>query len=203
MKFKFDIVVDGNTNTTKISIRKSDAVKIARSVANAEKYMGWGEIACQKKMPGQNIWWFSCSGHGGYVAVLMPGDGITVPVGYEPIMTGSYGLKVYAFEEDCDWAILDYFNESVFAWSLASVAAKSYDRQKMFDDVLNTMINWHPEFVKQEHVDIAEQIYRNAISEYSKQLEDARVKGEDGGIKWTTRMLEEKQKYMGKLKKVS
>jgi|SRR5579872_518218 len=77
----------------------------------------WGHINDQKKvraraLPGPT-WWFSCSGHGGYVMIARTDQ---VPTWWshfvedgQPVWTdGQYApnIAAYVFEEDCNWAVL-------------------------------------------------------------------------------------------------
>lgn len=89
-----------------------DAQKWARAVAG-----DWGEINTQKKVQAKGIpgpaWWFSCSGHGGYIMVARKG---TFPKELEKFAVEGYpcwtsepppyaNYAVLAFEEDCNWAV--------------------------------------------------------------------------------------------------
>jgi len=109
------------------------AEKWARSVARK-----WGQINHQRKvrvrgLPGA-AWYFSCSGHGGYILVAPEPD---VPdvlrrfacsgVGVAPKdWVEAYGkiynyMTVYRFEEDCDWAVFVLVYPQVARWEIENL----------------------------------------------------------------------------------
>lgn len=91
----------------------------------------WGDINRQRKvraeLPG-HAWWFSCSGHGGYIFIapmlIVPGyfnerfavDGAAVWNRHDYSMIKGY--TVYRFEEDCNWAVFEYAIPRVARWAV-------------------------------------------------------------------------------------
>lgn len=123
----------------------------ARSVARNL----WGEITDEHRLrtaalPGP-AWWFSCSGHGGYVLVAPPQavapffrrfaeDGS--PVWSDADRWPSVG--VYAFEEDCNWAVF------LATYPAAIIAEQRYEAHRFqgrvhtnFSAVANCLRHWH------------------------------------------------------------
>lgn len=86
----------------------SNNVQIARKLAN----QSWGRILTQKKLL-EGIWYFDCEGHGGYVV-----DTNIYPQFnqfYTPVFVrkNSIGIMLSEqhfaiFEEDCNYAIVEY-----------------------------------------------------------------------------------------------
>lgn len=116
-------------------LRPQDAEKWARSVA-----LEWGEINAQQKVRASGLpgpaWWFSCSGHGGYILVApahkvpealhrFAADGTLVwNKGWVEMYGGQYNeINVFRFEEDCDWAVFEVVWPDAARWSV-------YNREK-------------------------------------------------------------------------
>jgi len=111
-------------------ILPKDALKWARSVA-----LEWGEINSQTKvkapsLPGP-VWWFSCSGHGGYILVCSSDkvpqalhkfatDGIlTWGKDWVETFGKNYNnVTVFKFEEDCDYACFELAYPEVARWAV-------------------------------------------------------------------------------------
>lgn len=80
---------------------------------------GWGkwQLSSRKvKCSLGSCWWVSTAGHGGYILVTQ--KKLDIPVesvfSYEKNYNGTKLIfHVYQFEEDCDWAVLEYFDETV------------------------------------------------------------------------------------------
>lgn len=139
----------------------TDAAKVARRLA-AQK---WGEVCTQRKAaPG--IWWFSCSGHGGYIvdtdvhpeAAVICGKDYTDTV-YARYSTAHWDGRYWpseqhfaCFEEDADWAVC----EALFLMKHPAGFRKPFGKKGPEDDetwarerlerlVVPTLAKWHPE----------------------------------------------------------
>ncbi|MBF7084408.1 hypothetical protein IT084_15755 [Desulfallas sp. Bu1-1] len=111
---------------TEDKITPESAQKWARHWA-----LQWGDVNHQKKvradLPG-HAWWFGCSGHGGYILVAPMSavpklfndkfavDGAATWSDY--YYTSVKGYAVYRFEEDCNWAVLEYAIPEVAYWAV-------------------------------------------------------------------------------------
>lgn len=128
---------------------------IARTCASSNRWCSWGDVNQSSKIRGRNIWWFSCSGHGGYIVIKTDGDGIIIPEGYVHEMGFSNGVKVYAFEEDCAWAVLEYYNPDIALLSYTKRKKDNPNYLKTFEEhmesVVETVISWSQIYVKPEH----------------------------------------------------
>ena len=113
-------------------ILPKEALKWARAIARE-----WGEINAQAKVKAEGlpgpVWWFSCSGHGGYIMVApetrvppvlrrFACDGVGVQTSE---WVQRYGERysyttVYRFEEDCDWAVFVAVFPQVAKWEIIS-----------------------------------------------------------------------------------
>lgn len=72
----------------------------------------WGEVNAQKKVM-SGVWWFSCSGHGGYVVDLCEHPGFAMHYSFvETRLNSGQGYtdeQHYAIlEEDCNAVMFDY-----------------------------------------------------------------------------------------------
>jgi len=99
-----------------------DARKWARSVAREWGDINWEKAVKVKGLPGP-AWWFSCSGHGGYILVAPAAE---VPEIFERFkwegLSEEYGnLSVYVFEEDCDWAVFVLAFPEVAMWEIENL----------------------------------------------------------------------------------
>lgn len=97
-----------------------DARKWARSVAREWGDINWEKAVKVKGLPGP-AWWFSCSGHGGYVLVAPAAE---VPEVFSRFrwegLGEEYGCtSVYVFEEDCDWAVFMVVYPEVARWEIS------------------------------------------------------------------------------------
>lgn len=92
-----------------------------RAVAQSSQF-GWGKWQESKKIPCSFgcCYWCSTPGHGGYILVTQMEE---LPAFKDPVRVVDYGgrykFKVFEFEEDCDWAILEYHDPKVRNHSLA------------------------------------------------------------------------------------
>ena len=100
---------------TRVTLRFDDKGHLLNPRAAAGNSMvGWGEWQSSEKVASHfgDCWWVSTAGHGGYILVTCIKD---LPF-KEPALKveHSFGtVYVYEFEEDCDWAILEYRDELV------------------------------------------------------------------------------------------
>jgi len=148
----------------KLTPKKGQFEKLAKYAAGSRLY-GWGSINSQEKIRGRNVWYFSCSGHGGYVVIKTDGDGVIIPEGFGVTFEfddmnyddGRVAVQVYQFEEDCDWAILEYYNPFVFEWSykVRKAEGSARTRGEMWESVLRTVAAWSPELIKDEDAEWA------------------------------------------------
>ena len=99
----------------RITLRFDDKGKLLnpRSAA-ASSMIGWGEWQQSRKVPCNwgNCWRVNTAGHGGYILVT-PIKGLPFK---EPALKVEHAfgtVYVYEFEEDCDWAILEYHDPLV------------------------------------------------------------------------------------------
>jgi len=125
-----------NGRLTQVALRFSDCkLENPRAMATSS-LVGWGAWQESEKVPCSlgDCWWVSTAGHGGYVLVTQTkyhGDDSLVRF-KKPTFKVEHDasevwrdipeLYVYAyeFEEDCDWAILEYQDPQVLQWALAS-----------------------------------------------------------------------------------
>jgi hypothetical protein len=95
---------------TRVTMKFDDAGKLLNPRALAWSSMvGWGKIQFSKKVPcnSGSCWWVSTPGHGGYIVVSQtPLEWAKDPS--IKVEHGIFRVYVYEFEEDCDWAILEY-----------------------------------------------------------------------------------------------
>ena len=117
-----------------------------RSLAQTSM-IGWGkwQQAHKVKCKFGDCWWVSTAGHGGYVLVTqtpLPFDFPTELSNTTPDST----FYVYQFEEDCNWAVLEYFDEGVY--NPKEKALSTFDRflskEQRRQCVEQTMIRWNP-----------------------------------------------------------
>jgi hypothetical protein len=100
---------------TRVTLRFDGNRNLLNPIAAAKSSMvGWGEWQSSKKMPSHfgDCWWVSTAGHGGYILVTQI-KGLPFK---EPALKVEHAfgtVYVYEFEEDCDWAILEYRDELV------------------------------------------------------------------------------------------
>ena len=107
------LIVDGYSHrgkATRLTLRFDDKGHLLNPRAAAASSMfGWGEWQSSEKIPSHlgHCWWVSTAGHGGYILVTF----IKVALCKEPVLKVEHPfgtVYVYEFEEDCDWAILEY-----------------------------------------------------------------------------------------------
>ena len=129
-------------------ILPDSAEKWARALAR-----DWGRVNWQRKISARSlsghVWWFSCSGHSGYILVARPQD---MPPEFErfaaagsPTWADAQGLPpigVYRFEEDCDWAVLCAFYPEVAALAGRSAQAVSGCLWRYFCDLTDSARRW-------------------------------------------------------------
>jgi hypothetical protein len=100
---------------TRVTLRFDDKRNLRNPRDAAKSSMvGWGKWQSSEKVPSHfgNCWWISTAGHGGYILVTSI-KGLPFK---EPALKVEHDfgtVYVYEFEEDCDWAILEYHDELV------------------------------------------------------------------------------------------
>ena len=100
---------------TRVTLRFDDKGNLTNPrAAAASSMVGWGEWQSSEKVPSHfgHCWQVSTAGHGGYILVT--------PLKSLPFKEPSLKVEhtfgtvyVYEFEEDCDWAILEYRDDLV------------------------------------------------------------------------------------------
>jgi hypothetical protein len=109
----------------------------------------WGEVNRQKKIL-DGVYWFGCSGHGGYVVDT---DKFPKAEDFEVDVFIRYGSSKYRpseqhfaiFEEDCDWAVIEYLYPEVF-----SKVCKiwDWDEDNRISLVEDSVERWNKEYLK-------------------------------------------------------
>jgi hypothetical protein len=137
-----------------VSKLNTELVRIARLIAGSDKLgMGWGDINNQDKIRGKNVWYFSCAGHGGYVAfvVACKKNNPIIPEGYNETYSWDDGaIKAYVFEEDCDWAVLEHYNRDIMLWSMTQRTRKLTETEMEYS-VVRGMIPYNEKYIKPEY----------------------------------------------------
>jgi hypothetical protein len=112
------LIVTGHSHygkPTRLTLKFDDRRNLLnhRAVA-ASSMIGWGEWQQSEKVSSHwgDCWWVSTAGHGGYILVTsVKGTPFKEPVLSVDHVFGT--VYVYEFEEDCDWAILEYHDALV------------------------------------------------------------------------------------------
>jgi hypothetical protein len=133
-----------------------------RSVATSSQF-GWGQWQSSKKVPCSfgDCWLCSSAGHGGYILVTQQDQ---LPPFKDPSRTVDferngqhYKFQVFEFEEDCDWAILEYRDDKLRAYSLTKInqsrqVAKlpPYTDEQYRQDIIKTMQRYTPSLLNEE-----------------------------------------------------
>ena len=131
-----------------------------RSIA-ASSMFGWGKWQHSEKMPCSfgDLWWTSTPGHGGYILVTQNEN---LPEFKEAARTVDYELQgkrfkfqVFEFEEDCDWAIIEYRDPLLRAHSFNRVNANRArdnrppmtEQEFMQDIIISSLNRWNKSFL--------------------------------------------------------
>ena len=177
----------------KYNLKNTSAQELAR-VAGAYAAESWGDVNSQVKMRGRNLWWFNCSGHGGFVALVGFGSEIAVPVDRKSELEWGNGAKLYAFEEDCDWAVPLYFNEDAVDWALAKeVFGSKMDKPTLMTYIVKAIADYNGDLVKKEHLFWSRWYLES-------QLEEAMGESsEDGNGNWRQLSIQWIEKRIAKL----
>ena len=139
----------------------ADAAKVARRLASQK----WGEVCTQRKAaPG--IWWFSCSGHGGYIVDtdVHPEAAVICGKDYTDTVYARYSTKHWdgrfwpseqhfaCFEEDCDWAVCEALYLMRYPEGFrrayganAGAGDAEWAARRLERAVVPTLARWHPE----------------------------------------------------------
>ena len=110
-----------------------------RTIAASKQY-GWGEWQSSEKVPCSlgDCWWCTTASHGGYVLVTQNKD---LPftsdqarrLFKEPsrvVNRPPLFYQVFEFEEDCDWAILEYNDPLLREFSLTRINRNRAEAEK-------------------------------------------------------------------------
>ena len=145
-----------NGKATHITLRFDDKGNLLNPRTAARNGMvGWGEWQSSEKVPSHfgDCWWVSTAGHGGYILVT-PIKGLPFK---EPALKveHSFGtVYVYEFEEDCDWALLEYRDELVRrhalkkrnGWRADQGEPPRTETEYMTESILPCIQRWNPLF---------------------------------------------------------
>ena len=102
-----------NGKPPRVILRFDDSGSLLNPKSAAKNGMvGWGAWQSSEKVPSRfgHCWWVSTAGHGGYILVTPIKD---LPF-KEPALKVEHAfgtIYVYEFEEDCNWALLEYHDE--------------------------------------------------------------------------------------------
>jgi hypothetical protein len=141
-----------NGRPTRITLRFDDSGNLLNARSAAKNAMvGWGEWQQSAKVPCGlgSCWWVSTAGHGGYILVTAK------PLDREPALKieHSFGnVFIYEFEEDCNWAILEFQDETLRRHALGLYNARRIDAGKdaatesqyMETVILPCLRQWNP-----------------------------------------------------------
>jgi hypothetical protein len=145
-----------NGRAVHITLRFDDSGNLLNPKSAAKNGMvGWGQWQESSKVPCGlgDCWWVSTAGHGGYILVT------SKPLDREPILAPALKVEdalghvyVYEFEEDCNWAILEYQDETLRRHALGLYNARRTDAGKdaiteaeyMDTMVLPCLRRWNP-----------------------------------------------------------
>ena len=120
-----------NGKPTELTLRFNNGKLLNPRAAAASSIVGWGEWQQSEKVPSHygDCWYVSTAGHGGYILVS-PIKGLPFK---EPALKVEHPfgtVYVYEFEEDCDWAILEYQDELARRHAL-----KKYNARRLGHDI--------------------------------------------------------------------
>lgn len=147
--------------SSKLKFDKDGTLLNPRSLAMS-RMVGWGEVQTSKKMRSKfgHVWWVTTPGHGGAILVtqtLHPELKDIEPA--HKIENSVVKVYVYEFEEDCDWAVLCYLDETFMksmnddrnSWPRVIEYNDQHTLERFKnEDVIPTMKEWHPELLKEE-----------------------------------------------------
>jgi len=122
--------------------------------AAANSMVGWGPWQSSKKVPSRwgTCWWVSTAGHGGYLLVTsiknLPFKGPALKIEH----TFLDPVYVYEFEEDCDWAVLEYRDELIRrhavkkynSWRAKRGEPPRTEAEYLADCILPCLQRWNP-----------------------------------------------------------
>ena len=143
---------------SRVTLKFDDNKKLLNPGNVARSSMvGWGRWQASEKIPCKygSTWWVSTSGHGGYILVCQEDyDGI-FPMLSLDVEEEMGKCRVYEFEEDCNWAILEYHDELVRSYRLSQVneTRKSRGEDPFSDEeylklrVIPCLERWNPEVI--------------------------------------------------------
>jgi hypothetical protein len=154
-----------NGKATKVTLRFNEDKKLLNPRALAASSMvGWGRWQQSKKIETKwgPAWYVGTAGHGGYLLVTQkpPAD---LPFGHEGLggepaffVEEDAGVAyVWEFEEDCNWAILEYFDETARETTRAEInryrvarGEEAFTSEQFLNErVIPTIKQWHQEYL--------------------------------------------------------
>ena len=129
-----------------------------RSVAVSSQF-GWGKWQSSKKVPCSfgDCYWCSTAGHGGYILVtqqeqLPPFNDPSREVDYEH-GGRHYKFRVFEFEEDIAWAILEYRDPKLRDYSRLRINEyhqPPYTEEGYWQYILNTLRHYTPSLLDEK-----------------------------------------------------
>ena len=149
-----------NTETckiTEVTAKFDDDGKLLnpRDVARNSQF-GWGKWQSSEKIPCSfgNCWWCTSAGHGGYILVTQADQDFYIePACNVEHLRGSF--RVFEFEEDCDWAVLEYFDPKARAHSmkrrngnLERAGEPPETEEKYMEGIIQTLKQYRPGVLK-------------------------------------------------------
>ena len=113
--------------------------------AGREMWDHINSVTPTKGVPG--VYFIDTAGHGGYIVALEAHPLPDALAGWDTVVTSTMSRQRFAaFEEDCDWAALLYFDEAVRAAEEASVSDKYKDQYRR--ERLHGLVEvYHPELL--------------------------------------------------------
>ena len=113
--------------------------------AGREMWGGVNSVTPTKGVSG--VYFVDTAGHGGYIVALEARPLPDALAGWSKIVTAPMSRQRFAaFEEDCDWAVLLYFDEAVRAAEESSVSDEYKDQYRR--ERLRGLVEvYHPELL--------------------------------------------------------
>ncbi len=123
-----------------------NAERIARS-----SMVGWGPWQTSAKVQTKwgPAWFVTTAGHGGYILVTQAKE---TPFGGPlwQVESSAGNVYVHEFEEDCNWAVLEYHDAKVREWARLRISAHRTPEagptpEAYLEAVRKTLLTWRPE----------------------------------------------------------
>lgn len=149
----------GNKTYATARFNKSGKLLNPRNIAKNGQ-VGWGPWQYGRKIPSKfgDCWWCITEGHGGYILVTQKRIEQFDNLGIEPVLScesGSFfanarcNAYVYQFEEDCDWTVLEYFDEKVLKYSIKKNTQNKKTSNYLDEHILPILRFHYPELFKE------------------------------------------------------